>query len=714
MPGNISKQEYNSVLESVSGFLSSLREAASLKEEYRKEIIEKSDLLIRRKVMELLKDVPVDELNRDKRGFRVKTLKENGFETMADIAPAGSAEIASVDGISLDKACEIRVAADSIIEETRRSVKFRLSSDDKTEESGALLLAVLKYRESDAFSSRAAVLLKDHESEIARLSEECRYLKNGFRWLFTASENKKKALKAFDALQNLLTGAFAKASSEIIKNAGEVRRLTEHTAWDGFEKNPVIYSNTLEEVNPGVLGNDDSVYGLPQELAAALRDECVFPEGLKCELRNYQVWGVKFILHQGRVLLGDEMGLGKTVQAIACMVSLKNTGATHFVVVCPAGVLTNWCREIRKMSMLSVIKVHGEHKNEAFKEWLSVGGVAVTTFETAWLFNSEEYTFSMLTVDEAHYIKNPEAQRTVFVKKLCEKALRVLFMTGTALENNVHEMVSLIEILDPATASKLRRMEYLSSAERFRDIAAKVYYRRRREDVLTELPELIENYEWCTLNDAEKKKYNESVLARNYADIRRVSWNVADVKDSSKAARLKEIADEAAEDGRKLIVFSFFLDTLKKAEAVLEGRCLTEINGSVPPAKRQQIIDEFDKAPAGTALSCQIQSGGTGLNIQAASVIVLCEPQLKPSIENQAVSRAYRMGQTRNVLVYRLLSDDTVDEDIISLLEEKQAVFDAFADRSAAAEKSPELDGISFTKIIEDEIERIKTGNTKR
>ena len=154
-------------------------------------------------------------------------------------------------------------------------------------------------------------------------------------------------------------------------------------------------------------------------------------------------------------------------------------------------------------------------------------------------------------------------------------------------------------------------------------------------------------------------------------------------------------------------MFTFFLDTLSKITSLLGGRCMPAIYGSVPPAKRQEIIDAFEKAPAGTVLAAQIQSGGTGLNIQSASVVILCEPQLKPSIENQAISRAYRMGQTRNVLVFRLLCDDTIDEKITDLLEEKQAVFDAFADHSDAAEQSLVLDEKSLNEIIESEIERI-------
>lgn len=140
---------------------------------------------------------------------------------------------------------------------------------------------------------------------------------------------------------------------------------------------------------------------------------------------------------------------------------------------------------------------------------------------------------------------------------------------------------------------------------------------------------------------------------------------------------------------------------------MLGARCTQPINGSVSPQRRQEILDDFERAPAGTVLLSQIQAGGTGLNIQAASVVILCEPQLKPSIENQAISRAYRMGQTRNVLVYRLLCQNTVDERITDLLAQKQAAFDAFADKSEAAKESLELDAKTFGNIIEEEIKRI-------
>lgn len=267
-------------------------------------------------------------------------------------------------------------------------------------------------------------------------------------------------------------------------------------------------------------------------------------------------------------------------------------------------------------------------------------------------------------------------------------AERLLFMTGTALENKVEEMISLIRILQPHIASQIQGMAFMSAAPQFRKAVAPVYYRRKREDVLTELPDLIESKEWCSLSHNEELAYEHAVLSKNYAEARRVSWNVDDLKDSSKASRLLELVEEAESEDRKVIVFSFFLDTIRKVTMLLGNRCTNPINGSVTPQRRQEIIDEFDKAPAGTVLVAQIQSGGTGLNIQSASVVVLCEPQFKPSIENQAISRAYRMGQTRNVLVYRLLCEGTVDEKIMSTLESKQAIFDAFADKSVAAAES--------------------------
>ena len=261
--------------------------------------------------------------------------------------------------------------------------------------------------------------------------------------------------------------------------------------------------------------------------------------------------------------------------------------------------------------------------------------------------------------------------------------------------------------------SKIEKIAYLSSAPKFREMVAPAYYRRKRDEVLTELPELIETKEWCRMGKEEQIAYENSLFGSSLPEIRRVSWNVDDLKYSSKATRLKELVEEAKEDGRKVIVFSFFLSTIQKISEFLGNNCTQPITGAVSPERRQEIIDEFDNAPAGTVLISQIIAGGTGLNIQSASVVIICEPQFKPSIENQAISRAYRMGQARNVLVYRLLCEDTIDERITELLEKKQKIFDEFADKSVAAESDMlvEVSEKAFGDIVKEEKERVKEKN---
>lgn len=688
--------------------LLALAEAENALENLRGEVAGTSDALVDREVMKLLEGIPVEEVNRGKRGFRTKTLHDHGYHTIADIASASEHTIAAINGISDDGAYSIKQIVDEIAATARQGVKIRLSEDRKSDQTTRLVVSISKLKNSEPHILECGKLYREHKQAVSDAMEALQPATNGLKWFFASGKKKKRAMEAYETLRELLNGPYGQKARGHLEELFAIGAGSGEAAWKDFSSNSIRFFNILEDINPGILGTDDTVYGLPEDLAREIMDQEFFPKGLLCELRRYQQWGVKYVLHQERVLLGDEMGLGKTIQAIAAMVSLGNTGATHFVVVCPASVLTNWCREIRKMSRLPVTKIHGGGRAAALRDWIKTGGVAVTTYETTGHFKLEEdFRFSMLVVDEAHYIKNPEAQRTRNVKRIGEHAQRLLFMTGTALENKVDEMIALIRILQPEVASAVYGMEYLSSAPQFREKVAPVYYRRRREDVLTELPELIESKEWCTLSKAEEAVYERAVLGKQYAQARRVSWNAEDLRDSSKANRMMELVEEAQSDGRKVIVFSFFLDTIGKVKKLLGSQCLGPINGSVPPRQRQEIIDAFEKAPAGTVLAAQIQAGGTGLNIQCASVVILCEPQFKPSIENQAISRAYRMGQTRNVLVYRLLCDDTVDEKITDMLQSKQAIFDAFADESAVATESFELDDKTFGNIIQEEIDRI-------
>jgi len=269
-------------------------------------------------------------------------------------------------------------------------------------------------------------------------------------------------------------------------------------------------------------------------------------------------------------------------------------------------------------------------------------------------------------------------------------------------------MCFLVSCLKADIAAELEKIKYLSKAEQFRKTLAPVYLRRTRAEVLKELPELIESEEWCEMNNAELSMYREAVKAGNFMAMRQVSWNVADNGNSQKAARLLELCDEAREEGRKIIVFSFFRNTVNRVMTLLGDRCIGPITGDISLQKRQELVDEFTAAPQGSVLVSQVQAGGTGLNIQAASVVIFCEPQIKPSIEDQAMSRAYRMGQTRNVEVFRLLSDESVDERILEILKTKQEIFDKFADESVVATEAEELTESAISaQIIEEEKKRL-------
>ena len=653
---------------------------------------------------ELLAGVPVDELNRDKKGIRVKMLHDAGFHTVADVLNAPEYRISAINGISPEGAHAIKQAAQELAATAQSGARIRLSADDRNPKATTLVTALYQYKRLLPAIEAAEGFRADYGREIDAAIRDLKPATGGLRWLFSSSDKKERAQSAYDALNVILSDGNTAELENRLRSVQGAAYVTAKDAWADFSADSISYINILESVVPDVVGGGEEVYGLPEELAENIADVELDLSGLNCTLRRYQEWGVKYAVAQRRILLGDEMGLGKTVQAIAVMVHLRNKGATHFAVVCPASVLTNWCREIAKHSDLPVIKVHGSQKTAAVQDWIDNGGVAVTTYETTAVFELENaFRFTMLTVDEAHYIKNPSAQRTQNVKKLCAHAERLLFMTGTALENRVGEMATLIAILNQNVSKEIQPMLSLSSAPRFREAVAPVYYRRKREDVLTELPELVESYEWCDLTPAEKKVYKDAITEQNFMAARRVSWNVDDLSQSSKAQRMMELIEEARQEERKVLIFSFFLDTVAKVAGLLGDTCMEPITGSVSPARRQEIIDEFDKAPAGSALVAQIQSGGTGLNIQSASVVILCEPQLKPSIENQAISRAYRMGQARSVLVYRLLCDDTVDERIVNILAAKQAEFDAFADESKAADDTLELDNASINSIMQAE-----------
>ena len=409
--------------------------------------------------------ISVDELARHKKGVRVKMLHDAGFHTIADILKASPFQISAINGVSPEGAQEIKRIAAQIADTAQKGAKIRLSADDRNPSATALVTALYKYKRLMPAVNNVAQFRQYYDASLNQALSDAKPASGGLRWMFASADKKNTADAACAALTQILSDenlAPVTASLDVMRQFGY---LTAKDAWEDFSRDSITYINLLETVEPDRVGSGEGMYGLPEELAESVADIQLDLRGLRCDLRRYQEWGVKYAVAQRRILLGDEMGLGKTVQAIAAMVHLRNQGATHFAVVCPASVLTNWCREIAKHSDLGVVRVHGSAKEAAIQKWLSEGGVAVTTYETTAAFElSSNFRITMLTVDEAHYIKNPSAQRTVNVKRLCEHADRLLFMTGTALENRVEEMATLITILNPTVAREIRPMLSLSSA----------------------------------------------------------------------------------------------------------------------------------------------------------------------------------------------------------------------------------------------------------
>ena len=657
------------------------------------------------RVQKALTAMEVEHLNKARQGIRVSLLRDAGIETVWQASRLSFRELCDIDGIGDQTAEKIRETIRQIEENTRQTLRVRIQMGEPGVDE-TLVKTLYKLIHLTPLVKEGAKLHKAHHAGVVREIPLAKESQNGFAWVFKSRSRKEAVLSAIDSLSGRLEGPFG--DGILLGKWETLEGVTGSVAWADYEKNAPAYYAELEKLGLDWAKTDAVPGGLPAELAAEIEAEELDLAGLKATLRSYQTFGVKYIAHQKKSLLGDEMGLGKTMQAIAAMVALKARGETHFMVVCPASVLVNWCREIAKFSDLAVTKIHGNDE-EALLHWRENGDVAVTTYESISRFTlPEKFPIGMIVTDEAHYVKNPDTQRTKALLRLLARAEYTLFMSGTPLENRVEEMCFLVSCLQPEVARELEAVKFLSTAEQFRLQLAPVYLRRTREDVLTELPELSEKEQWCDLNTEEKRLYKEAVLSGNFMAIRQVSWQVEDLRCSGKAARLLELCDQAMEQKRKIIIFSFFRSTLTKVCELLKDRCMEPITGAVSPARRQEIVDEFTRAGDGACLVSQVQAGGTGLNIQSASVIIFCEPQIKPSIENQAISRAYRMGQVRDVLVYRLLAEDTIDERIMEILRDKQNLFDNFADESVLGDESLKPKEQNWiTSMVEEEKKRL-------
>ncbi len=490
--------------------------------------------------------------------------------------------------------------------------------------------------------------------------------------------------------------------------------LTEQQAWDDFLSRPAHYYSLLDERGLAPVDQRLIEGELPADLLQAIQQIRLDPSLLSVPLRGYQDFAARFALVQKKVVIGDEMGLGKTIEALALLAHLATQGPIRALVICPAAVVTNWVRETQDKSKLPVYRLHGRHREWNLLRWERDGGVGVTTFGMlGWLESQpgSSQKLDAVIVDEAHFVKNPGALRSARSRKLIEGADHAVLMTGTPLENTVEEFKTLVSYVQPELAAMANALV----PEQFRLDVAPAYLRRNQEDVLTELPELIEVDEWLPLSAVDQAAYAEAVWSGNFHGMRQAA--MLNGPSSTKIQKLVALAEEAQASGRKVVVFSNYLRVLDAAVQALasRGKVFGPVTGSVAPKARQKIIDEFSGASAGAVLVSQVQAGGVGLNIQAASVVIIIEPQVKPTTEWQAIARAHRMGQLRSVQVHRLLSEQSVDERMVEILRDKAQVFEDFAAVSEMAARTPDAVDISekdlIRKVIEAEQSRLREEN---
>ncbi|MFC5215070.1 DEAD/DEAH box helicase [Streptomyces coerulescens] len=675
--------------------------------------------------------------------LRLGEVEKGGFRTVGQVLDAGPYRLRQLPGVGQQTADQTVAAARRIADAVRETIAVHIDVDRPEPRTTALVVALNVLVEAGPEARRAVDTAGTLTKRLERPLADAAPTSGRLRMLFAGRAGRERALTALTEVRALTEQAdrdevprlLAQASVDLLR-----RPESEVAALIDFELRSAEYYGLLAELS-GRAPDPAAAEGfLPDEVAERVRNQTLDDTHRRVSLRGYQSFGTRFALAQRRVILGDEMGLGKTIQAIAALAHLAGEGQSHFLVVCPASVLINWTREIEKRSALRVTPLHGPDRQEAFADWKGRGGVAVTTFDALRGFpvpgGGEPV---MLVVDEAHFVKNPQTRRSMAVSEWAEHCDRVLFLTGTPMENRVEEFRSLVRILRPELAESVDEHDGVAGSKAFRKAVAPVYLRRNQQDVLTELPALQHTDEWEEPSAQDEEAYREAVRAGNFMAMRRAAY--ARPERSAKLDRLREIAAEAAENGLKVVVFSAFRDVLGVARqalaagtapAAVDGaddpsedsplnghdrknprQVFGPISGSVPPARRQQLVDDFAAAPGHAVLLAQIEAGGVGLNMQAASVVILCEPQLKPTVEHQAVARAHRMGQVRSVQVHRLLCTGGVDERLVRLLENKSRLFDAYARRSAVAEATPDAVDISDVslarRIVEEEQARLAT-----
>lgn len=422
---------------------------------------------------------------------------------------------------------------------------------------------------------------------------------------------------------------------------------------------------------------------------------------IKADLRDYQKKGIQWLqmLHHYGFggILADDMGLGKTLQAIAFLSSQMHE-KSRVLILAPSGLIYNWADEFQKFAPnLDVAVVHGlkPYREAILAEKHQIYVTSYATFRQ----DSEIYqdlSFDFLFLDEAQVMKNAQTKIAKTLRKFVVPS--VFALSGTPIENNLGELWSIFQIVLPGLLPAKKDFMKLP-AERVAQFIKPFVMRRKKEEVLTELPDLIEVVYKNELEDQQKAIYLaqlqqmqeriEHVTAaefqRNRVEIltglmrlRQICDTPAlfmeDYKgDSGKLDSLRDLLSQIAEGNHRVLIFSQFRGMLDRIEEELLQLGLTsfKITGSTPSQERQEMTKAFNQGDRDVFL-ISLKAGGVGLNLTGADTVILVDLWWNPAVESQAIGRAHRMGQEQAVEVYRLVTRGTIEEKIQELQEEKK------------------------------------------
>lgn len=465
-----------------------------------------------------------------------------------------------------------------------------------------------------------------------------------------------------------------------------------------------------------------------------IKDYNIEPPKVKAKLREYQEYGYKWLSYLIDNNLGgclaDDMGLGKTLQAISVLTRLHEKKGTKSLVIMPKSLIYNWESEIKKFSpKLKVGIYYGNFRN---RDIIKKSGVILTTYGT--IRNDIEiirdYDFDVVILDESQNIKNVNAQTTKAIMLL--NAKHRIALSGTPIENNLSELYSLFRFLNPSMFGTMEEFNNFyaipiqkeNDQEAIEELKKKVYpfiLRRIKKEVLKDLPDKIEKTMYIEMNLEQKKLYEER---RNYYynmvhsqikengigktqffilqalnELRQITScpeaKSVGVTSSKREVLINNILD-AVENGHKVLVFTNYINSIKNICEDLDKYGVKYLSMSGSTKDRQLLVDKFQKDSKYKVFVMTLKTGGVGLNLTAADTIFIYDPWWNKTVENQAIDRAYRLGQDRTVFSYKLILKDTIEEKILQLQESKIKLLDNLISEDSSTLKTLSEKDIEF------------------